>query len=503
MNKRKTIGVAILVAALMVVSIFCALPSTVNAAANLSVGDIVEVFNTGSEGLLVLDAPCGETSGGEFDGDAGIILGGPEYCYGHNRWLIRWSDDSLEGWSAEDWLRKKDISPSTKFSVGDRVKVYNTGDSGLVVRTDPPELARKTKIYDGKEGTVKDGPFYGAPEGKTGFYHFWEVDYGDDTVGWSAEDWLCLVEVVDTTPPTITISSPSSGETFITPTITVTGTASDDVAVSKVEVKVGSGSWQTTSGTTSWSVQVTLSSGSNTIYAKATDTSGNTKENSVVVNYNPPDTTPPTILIPQKYKLSPELEKIVFNAIKYVEVGDRSIHTWEDKFEEGSYGPCQIRKIAVDDANLPFREIEPKFDFEKVIQNEQEYRRFVLTYSSVILRDYLGINPQTATLEDLEHIILAWVNPSYYKEYYSGNKPPLEDYQKRLGRLEEFLSYKSPTPTTPTPTDQPEETPQPEEPKQNQIQEVIEKIQENIPPIQTVIEKIQGIIDKIRSLFGF
>ncbi|MDD2666883.1 MAG: Ig-like domain-containing protein [Methanocellales archaeon] len=101
----------------------------------------------------------------------------------------------------------------------------------------------------------------------------------------------------DTTPPTISITCPASGQVFSTSTITVTGTASDNIALSKVEVKLGSGSWQTASGTTSWSQSVTLANGSNTIYARATDTSENTNETSVTVTYNPPDTTTPTISI--------------------------------------------------------------------------------------------------------------------------------------------------------------------------------------------------------------
>ncbi|MCZ7382046.1 MAG: PEGA domain-containing protein [Candidatus Methanoperedens sp.] len=95
----------------------------------------------------------------------------------------------------------------------------------------------------------------------------------------------------DTTPPTISISSPLNGQSSSTNTITVTGTASDNVALNKVEVKVGTGSWQLASGTTSWSGQVTLYSGSNTISARATDTSGNTNEASVIVTHNPPVTT--------------------------------------------------------------------------------------------------------------------------------------------------------------------------------------------------------------------
>jgi hypothetical protein len=101
----------------------------------------------------------------------------------------------------------------------------------------------------------------------------------------------------DTTPPTITITSPTDGQTFTTATITVSGSASDTVGLIKVEVKVGSGDWQIASGTTSWTESVTLASGSNTIYARATDTSGNTKETSVTVTYDPPDTTDPTITI--------------------------------------------------------------------------------------------------------------------------------------------------------------------------------------------------------------
>ncbi|GEM_PF-5583217 len=102
---------------------------------------------------------------------------------------------------------------------------------------------------------------------------------------------------IDTVLPTISITHPSSGQNFTTPSITVSGTASDNVALSKVEVRVGSGSWQLASGTTSWSVHVTLSPSSNTLYAKATDTSGNIKETSVTVNYKVSATNEPKWII--------------------------------------------------------------------------------------------------------------------------------------------------------------------------------------------------------------
>jgi len=99
----------------------------------------------------------------------------------------------------------------------------------------------------------------------------------------------------DITPPTITISSPINSQTFTTPSITVRGSANDNIAVSKVEVKLNSGTFQVASGTGNWSMPLTLVSGSNTITARATDTSNNIKEASISVTYTSPDTTPPAI----------------------------------------------------------------------------------------------------------------------------------------------------------------------------------------------------------------
>lgn len=96
----------------------------------------------------------------------------------------------------------------------------------------------------------------------------------------------------DITNPEISIVNPIGGQTFSTDTITVDGTASDNIGLNKVEVKVGAGSWELASGTTSWSKIITLSQGSNIIYARATDTSGNTNETLVTVNYEIPNIPP-------------------------------------------------------------------------------------------------------------------------------------------------------------------------------------------------------------------
>jgi hypothetical protein len=186
-------------------------------AAKFSLGDTVEVINTGASGLVVRDAPAGNAIGKKYDGSRGMVLAGPQSAslggVVYTWWKVRWGDDALEGWSAEgypggvDYLRKISISPSTKFSIGDFVKVYNTGGS-LIVRTDPPALSYKDSEVDGTFGKVEGGPFYGVAAGTPGFYYFWKVNYGS-VVGWSAENWLMKATPSDLTVEDIWIDPAS------------------------------------------------------------------------------------------------------------------------------------------------------------------------------------------------------------------------------------------------------------------------------------------------------
>ena len=86
----------------------------------------------------------------------------------------------------------------------------------------------------------------------------------------------------DNTAPTVSISSPTSGQsiTSASTTVTVSGTAADSgtdaSGVSKVYVKLDSGSWQVASGTSNWSAAVSnVSDGSRTVYAYSEDAKGN------------------------------------------------------------------------------------------------------------------------------------------------------------------------------------------------------------------------------------
>lgn len=81
----------------------------------------------------------------------------------------------------------------------------------------------------------------------------------------------------DTTAPSVSISSPTGGSTTSS-TLTVTGTASDNVGVASVALAVDGGAYQPASGATSWSVPLSgLSDGSHTVTARATDAAGNAR----------------------------------------------------------------------------------------------------------------------------------------------------------------------------------------------------------------------------------
>jgi hypothetical protein len=105
----------------------------------------------------------------------------------------------------------------------------------------------------------------------------------------------------DTTPPTVSITTPSSGAT-ISSTTTVSANAADDIGIAGVQFKVDDNNIGTEDSSSPYSVSwdpAALNNGSHTLTAVARDAAGNTTTSSgvtVTVN-NPPDTTPPTVSI--------------------------------------------------------------------------------------------------------------------------------------------------------------------------------------------------------------
>ena len=82
---------------------------------------------------------------------------------------------------------------------------------------------------------------------------------------------------IDTTPPAVAIALPSAGSS-VGGDVSVSGNASDNGTVSKVEVSVDGGSYGPAQGTATWRYTLdttSLSDGAHTVTARATDEAGN------------------------------------------------------------------------------------------------------------------------------------------------------------------------------------------------------------------------------------
>jgi hypothetical protein len=125
--------------------------------------------------------------------------------------------------------------------------------------------------------------------------------YGDET-GYSNEV-TTTISGSDATAPSITITVPTSGDTYSTSsnTISLGGTASDNVAVTQVTWSNDRGGSGTASGTTAWSISsISLQSGANILTVTARDAAGNIGTTSLTVIYQarPPAPTRLRIIPP-------------------------------------------------------------------------------------------------------------------------------------------------------------------------------------------------------------
>jgi len=104
----------------------------------------------------------------------------------------------------------------------------------------------------------------------------------------------------DTTPPTVSITSPTSGAT-IAGTINVVATASDNVAVASVQFQVDGSNLGAAATTTAYSASLnttTLANGKHTLTAVATDTSNNKATSAAVsITVNNTNSTTPNVSI--------------------------------------------------------------------------------------------------------------------------------------------------------------------------------------------------------------
>ncbi len=164
----------------------------------------------------------------------------------------------------------------------------NTGVAAYYVSassTTPSASASSWVPITSTAGYVADVPYTLSSGDGTKTVYVWYKDIAGN-VSNKASDSI----VLDTTSPTATITSPTSGATYTTTngTLSLGGSASDGTSgVSSVAWSNDRGGSGTASGTASWSVSgISLASGSNVITVTVTDNAGNTGTKTLTVTYN-------------------------------------------------------------------------------------------------------------------------------------------------------------------------------------------------------------------------
>jgi len=140
----------------------------------------------------------------------------------------------------------------------------------------------------GNAVTYVDG---GVSNGVTYFYQVSAVNVAGEGPR-SNEVSAMPTGAVDSIPPTAAIGSIVNNTVVNSTSLTLTGTASDDVAIEKVEVSTDGTTWILAAGTTSWSANLTLAVGTNTIFVRTTDTSRNVAITTITVIVEQPALTP-------------------------------------------------------------------------------------------------------------------------------------------------------------------------------------------------------------------
>lgn len=134
--------------------------------------------------------------------------------------------------------------------------------------------------------------------GKTYYFAVKAIDTAGNESGPSAEVNTTILKP-DTIAPQVAIASPTTARTIYKTnesSISLSGTASDDIKVTKVSWTNSTGDSGTANGTTNWFISdITLQEGTNEIAVTAEDAAGNKGRQSLNVTYLPPDTISPVV----------------------------------------------------------------------------------------------------------------------------------------------------------------------------------------------------------------
>jgi hypothetical protein len=178
-------------------------------------------------------------------------------------------------------------APVDGATVGTEVTVEWTADDGSGSGVEPAEV----RIDEGT-WTVASGSSH-TFTGLTSGEHTVDVRVMDGA-GNEGTDSVTFTVISDTTPPTVSITSPTNGSSLASSSVTVTWAASDGTGsgIDTIEVKLDSGAWTAATGTSR--AFLALAEGSHTVSVRVTDNAGNAATASVTFMV---DTVDPTLTI--------------------------------------------------------------------------------------------------------------------------------------------------------------------------------------------------------------
>jgi outer membrane protein assembly factor BamB len=160
------------------------------------------------------------------------------------------------------WDRPKSLGGSTDVTY----VVYRGSTAGSIL---------PVGTIDGPSTTYHD---VNVTNGATYFYNLKaRTDKGDSDLAIDAGMEPSAVPQKDETPPTVEINGLTNGSKIKGKTdLNLDGTTSDNFVVTKVEVSTDGKNWNSAIGTDTWSYNLHLKDGTNTVHVRASDASGNT-----------------------------------------------------------------------------------------------------------------------------------------------------------------------------------------------------------------------------------
>ena len=274
-----------------IASLVCALAFPVSADADT----ITLVWDPSSDASVVgymvyVEGPSGYSR--SFDAGTSVVfpfteaVAGQQYCFT----VASYAAGSIVGPRSSQVCGYSNMAP-VFAGVADRSTAVGQAVSLQLDADDPeayPLTYTATGLPPGLTLQSSTGFISGTPT-TVGTYNV-TVTARDESLS-SVQTFTWSIVAPDGMAPSVTITNPTSASSYSTTssTITVGGSASDNVGVSQVTWVNNRGGSGTASGRTSWSVStIGLVGGSNVITVTARDAAGNQTSDTLTVNYSAP-----------------------------------------------------------------------------------------------------------------------------------------------------------------------------------------------------------------------